>query len=155
MNIEVRLPKTQPKVFVVDPLATLGHLKDLIFKDSGIPVAHQEFFLVVPRESDEATLASFGVKEGSTVYVAVKGPPTPGNIQLYVKTLSGRGMVIEVPPCASVGQTKEAISDMDGTPVSEQRLIAHSKQLNDNDALLSDLNIEHESRIHLLLCLRG
>lgn len=76
------------------------------------------------------------------------------SMQLFVKTLTGKTLTIDIRPSDTIEELKRRIQSKEGISPDVQRLIFKGKQI-ENMRTLADYNIPKESTVHLVLRCRG
>jgi len=77
-----------------------------------------------------------------------------GGMQLFVKTLTGKTVTIDVEEGESIEDVKAKIAEKEGIPPEQQRLIFGGQQLQDGKTI-DDYDVGDDSTLHLVLRLRG
>ena len=100
---------------------------------------------------DERSLSDYNIQKESTVHLVLR---LRGGMQVFVRTLTGKTMTVDVQHTDSIAKIKQRITEKEGIPATEQRLIFAGKNLEDGRTV-ADYNIQKESTLHLVLRLRG
>lgn len=74
-------------------------------------------------------------------------------MQIFVKTLGGKIIMLDVKASDSIENVKDQIQNKIGIKIDHQKLVIAGKLL-ENDKILSDYNISNESILHLGVSLR-
>lgn len=137
----------------VEASETVEQIKQKIQDKEGFVPGHQQRLVFDSIQlQDERTLADYNVQNDSTIYVVLQ--LRGGGMQIFVKTLTGKTITVEVEPSDDVSILRAKLSAKEDIPVDQIRLQFGGRQLEDGRTC-TDYRLDRDGTLHMFVRLRG
>ncbi|KAK9288006.1 hypothetical protein L1049_016451 [Liquidambar formosana] len=142
LSICVKTPTGKVMQLEVKVLYTVCDVKAIVGSMTGIPASDQRVIFAGKELDDCRTLAYYDIKEASVLEILLSV------FQIFVKTWSGKTIILDVHYLDTVRDIKDKIFQKVQVPVDLQSIIFAGKRLEESRDLAS-YNIQEHSTLHM------
>lgn len=134
---------------------TVLHIKESLFAQVGSPIEELQLFLEGNELENGQILSECGIRDRSNLDLIISNlvhgrQEQRKTMHLFVKTLTGKTIIVDVDPSDNVQVIKDQICAKEGVPVPHQCLVIGGRILEDS-VLLSECGVQNQSVLHLVL----
>ena len=145
MQIFVKKLTGKTSTLNVEPGDSIEIVKEIIQEQEKIPFYNQRLIFAGRSLEDERTLGDYNIRRNSVLHLVER---LRGGMQIFVKTMTGKTITLDVEPMTAIALAKKQIEDKEGVAPDLQHLYFGAQELED-ELSLWHYSIEKESTLYL------
>ena len=145
MQIFVKSLTGKMRTLNVEPSDSIEIVKEIIQEQELVPFYNQRLVFAGGLLKDNRTLGDYNIRSNSVLGLVER---LCGGMQIFVKTMTGTTITVDVEPMTAIAFVKKNIEDKEGVPPDLQHLYFGAEELED-ELSLWHYNIEKESTLYL------